>query len=78
MLTSPIPRRSGCAPPSPRCSRPIIITPIQEQSGKLRVDLARLGFSELLQRVEGTITTKAVWARIPARPKATFFPPGGS
>ncbi len=36
-----------------------------EQSGKLRVDLARLGFSELLQRVEGAITTKAVWGAHP-------------
>jgi DNA primase len=32
-----------------------------EQSEKMRADLARSGFSPLLQRVEGTITTQAVW-----------------
>jgi DNA primase len=32
-----------------------------EQSEKLRADLAKSGFSELLQRVERSITTGAVW-----------------
>jgi DNA primase len=32
-----------------------------EQSEKMRADLARAGFSQVLQRVEGTITTSAVW-----------------
>jgi DNA primase len=32
-----------------------------EQSDKLRADLAAGGFSQILQRVEGAITTSAVW-----------------
>ncbi len=32
-----------------------------EQSEKLRADLAAAGFSQILQRVEGAITTGAVW-----------------
>jgi DNA primase len=32
-----------------------------EQSAKIRADLAAGGFSQLLQRVEGAITTSAVW-----------------
>jgi DNA primase len=32
-----------------------------EQSEKMRADLARSGFSQSLQRVEGAITTSAVW-----------------
>lgn len=40
-----------------------------EQSAKLRADLARAGFSELLQRVERAITTAAVWG---ARPGAAI------
>ncbi len=33
----------------------------EEQSEKLRADLAKAGLSELLQRVERSITTGAVW-----------------
>jgi len=40
---------------------------VSEQSEKLRADLERGGFSQLLQRVENTITTAAVWG---ARPGA--------
>ncbi|WP_315835088.1 DNA primase [Bradyrhizobium prioriisuperbiae] len=36
-----------------------------EQSEKLRADLAKSGFSELLQRVEKSITTFAVWGAQP-------------
>jgi DNA primase len=36
-----------------------------EQSEKLRADLERSGFSQTLQRVEGTITTAAVWGSKP-------------
>ncbi|MGH6755391.1 MAG: DNA primase, partial [Bradyrhizobium sp.] len=36
-----------------------------EQSEKLRADLAKAGFSELLQRVEKSITTFAVWGAQP-------------
>jgi DNA primase len=32
-----------------------------EQSAKMRADLARAGFSQVLQRVDGAITTSAVW-----------------
>ncbi|HEX9159614.1 MAG TPA: DNA primase [Rhizomicrobium sp.] len=32
-----------------------------EQTGKMRADLAGSGFSQVLQRVESTITTAAVW-----------------
>jgi DNA primase len=40
-----------------------------EQSEKMRADLARSGFSTLLQRVDGAITTQAVWgARSGAAP----------
>jgi DNA primase len=35
-----------------------------EQSEKMRADLAASGFSQTLQRVEGTITTSAVWAAL--------------
>jgi DNA primase len=35
------------------------------QSEKLRADLARGGFSQILQRVDGAITTAAVWAAKP-------------
>jgi DNA primase len=34
---------------------------VAEHSEKLRADLARSGFSQLLQRVDGAITTGAVW-----------------
>jgi DNA primase len=34
---------------------------VAEQSEKLRADLAKSGFSQLLQRVDGAITTGAVW-----------------
>jgi DNA primase len=40
---------------------------VTEQSEKLRADLAKSGFSQSLQRVEGAITTQAVWG---ARPGA--------
>jgi DNA primase len=40
---------------------------VTEQSEKLRADLAKIGFSKLLQKVDGTITTAAVWG---ARPGA--------
>jgi DNA primase len=35
---------------------------VAEQSEKLRADLERSGFSQVLQRVDGAITTGAVWA----------------
>src|SRR5579871_1409735 len=38
---------------------------VSEQSEKLRADLERGGFSQLLQRVENTITTAAVWGAKP-------------
>jgi DNA primase len=34
---------------------------VAEQSEKLRADLAKSGFSQIIQRVDGTITTSAVW-----------------
>jgi DNA primase len=37
-----------------------------EQSEKMRDDLAAGGFSQVLQRVEGAITTQAVWGAQPA------------
>lgn len=37
-----------------------------EQTEKMRVDLAAGGFSQALQRVEGAITTSAVWGAQPA------------
>jgi DNA primase len=37
-----------------------------EQSEKMRADLQAGGFSQLLQRVEGAITTQAVWGAQPA------------
>jgi len=37
-------------------------TDVLEQSEKMRSDLAKSGFSQALQRVEGAITTPAVWA----------------
>jgi DNA primase len=40
---------------------------LAEQSEKLRADLAKGGLSQILQRVDGAITTGAVWA---ARPGA--------
>jgi DNA primase len=41
----------------------------QQQSEKIRADLAARGFSEILQRVERAITTSAVWG---ARPGAAL------
>jgi DNA primase len=41
----------------------------QQQSEKIRADLAARGFSEMLQRVERAITTSAVWG---ARPGAAL------
>ena len=35
---------------------------VAEQSEKLRADLEKSGFSQILQRVDGAITTGAVWA----------------
>jgi DNA primase len=37
----------------------------EEQSGKIRADLASRGFSQSLQRVEHAITTSAVWGAEP-------------
>ena len=36
-----------------------------EQSGKLRADLEKAGFSEQLQRIEKSLTTKDVWGAEP-------------
>lgn len=43
-----------------------------EQSEKMRADLAKAGFSDILQRVEKSITTKDVWGRRPAPRRKTF------
>lgn len=49
-----------------------------EQAEKMRADIEKGGFAQLLQRVEGGITTAAVWGAREARPATTFLPPGTS